>query len=252
MKSSNSTNIHDLIPNLSGFEDKLLNVLWDLTLSKGPHAEQTFKGTEWTHAFSAFIAPSLTERSNAWLSTPISQSVREELIRDRQEGIPDLNQSGRLPPGIYHTTFNELITRFATNSYRITLIEHLDVTLHELRDAGVREIIIGGSFISSTIYPGDIDMVYVRNGNINQEALINSLWKAHNVNIHVWAADREHMPLTARLFDPNRCFSFLQFLRTYQEKDKRQTKFPREQVGVIHLSLDELSDFTLNVKTLNK
>jgi len=239
-QSTDSMSIIDLIPNVIGHEETMVEVLWALALSKGPHAEQTFRNAQWTHAFSVLIAPSLTERSNAWLATPISQLTRLQLVTDRREGIPALNVSGRLPPGIHHGTFDELIRRFATNSYRMAFIEHLQMTLIDLRDAGVREVMIGGSFVSSTIHPGDIDMVYVRNVNINQLALISALWKADGVNIHAWAADREHIPIAGTPFDPTRRFTFLQFLRTYQDKDKRQTNYPCERVGVVHLSLDEI------------
>ena len=67
-----------------------------------------------------------------------------------------------------------------------------------------------------------IDMVYVRSGNINQLALITALWKADGVDIHAWAADREHTPLAGQPFDPTRRFSFSPFLRTYEDKEHRR------------------------------
>jgi hypothetical protein len=59
------TAIINLILKVVGHEQILLDALWALTLPKGPHAEQTFKRTQWTDAHSVFIAPSWTKRSNA-------------------------------------------------------------------------------------------------------------------------------------------------------------------------------------------
>lgn len=229
-----------MIPNVIGHEEALLEALWAIGLPQGPHAEQVFRGTEWTSAHSAFIAPSLTERSNAWLSTPISQLVRDELRRDRQDGLPELTEHGHLPPGIHHTSFQRIADRFAWNSHRAVLLRHLEIVLRDFRDARVREVIVAGSFVSSTDHPGDIDMVYVRNADIDQLALLTALWKGKQAMIHAWAADREHIPIASRPFDPTRRFSFLQFLRSYQSKELRGTTAPVQPVGVVHLSLNEL------------
>jgi len=51
--------------------------------------------------------------------------------------IPDFNQRGELPPGIYKTTLQEIKERYGHNEVRGKLLEGLEQALNNLREANV-------------------------------------------------------------------------------------------------------------------
>jgi hypothetical protein len=71
--------------------------------------------------------------------------------------IPDCNQSGELPPGIYETTLQEIQNRYGYNRRRRKLLKGLEQALNNLRAANVTRVYINGSFITTKKRPGDID-----------------------------------------------------------------------------------------------
>jgi hypothetical protein len=74
--------------------------------------------------------------------------------------IPEFNELGYLPPGVYEATWSEFLARFGTNQHRLRLATGLAAALRKLATAGCRRIIIGGSFVTSKEEPHDFDGWY--------------------------------------------------------------------------------------------
>jgi predicted nucleotidyltransferase len=75
--------------------------------------------------------------------------------------IPPLHdRSGYLPPGEHPATLKEVEERFATNFRRRALFESLEYVVGELRARDVKEIWIGGSFVTTTQRPKDVDVIF--------------------------------------------------------------------------------------------
>lgn len=74
--------------------------------------------------------------------------------------IPEFNELGYLPPGVYEATWSEFLARFGTNPHRLRLATGLAAALRKLAIAGCRRVIIGGSFVTSKEEPNDFDGWY--------------------------------------------------------------------------------------------
>jgi hypothetical protein len=74
--------------------------------------------------------------------------------------IPEFNELGYLPPGIYETSWLEFMSRFAINRQRQRLVTGLAAALRKLGVAGCRRVLIGGSFVTSKEHPNDFDGWY--------------------------------------------------------------------------------------------
>lgn len=65
-----------------------------------------------------------------------------------------------LAAGIHEMPWSEFVSSFATNRQRTQLADALHGALIDLRDAGVRDAAIGGSFVTGKTRPGDVDLVF--------------------------------------------------------------------------------------------
>lgn len=93
--------------------------------------------------------------------------------------IPDLNDHGYLPPGIHPATLDEIAARFGTESdLRRVQMDSLRWMIDFAWKAGVRRIVVNGSFVTDKYEPNDIDCVllidetYPRDAAANAELLI--------------------------------------------------------------------------------
>jgi hypothetical protein len=79
--------------------------------------------------------------------------------------IPNLNEKGVLPIGVYDTTLEEIEERFGKfeiNDRRIRLCERLKGYLDALRSTHlVLAVIVNGSFVSAKKTPSDIDLILI-------------------------------------------------------------------------------------------
>jgi hypothetical protein len=79
--------------------------------------------------------------------------------------IPNLNEQGLLPPGIYDCSLEETGERFGTfqsTDRRTRLYEKLQVFLQQVRSTNlVIAVIVDGSFVTSKSAPNDIDLILV-------------------------------------------------------------------------------------------
>src|SRR5438445_11017518 len=74
--------------------------------------------------------------------------------------IPDCNDDGYLPAGIHPATLDEIATRFGRESeLRQAQMESLRWLVDLARRAGVRRIVVNGSFVTDKLEPNDVDCV---------------------------------------------------------------------------------------------
>lgn len=74
--------------------------------------------------------------------------------------LPDFDENGHLPPGIHRCSFDEVAARFEAGSpERDVEIRELQQFIEWARRAGVRRMIINGSFVTDVAEPNDVDIV---------------------------------------------------------------------------------------------
>ncbi len=74
--------------------------------------------------------------------------------------IPEFDDNGNLPPGVYWAEWEEFRERFSLNYKRQRMIQGLELVMTQLKAAGCRVIYINGSFVTSEPDPGDFDACY--------------------------------------------------------------------------------------------
>jgi len=76
--------------------------------------------------------------------------------------LPAFDDFGNLPPGIHRCTVAELVERFGSGSdERETEISELVQFIETARTAGVRRLLVNGSFVTGKLSPNDVDVVFV-------------------------------------------------------------------------------------------
>lgn len=77
--------------------------------------------------------------------------------------IPELNEDGHLPPGVYDCTLAELRSAFAPwhHTPRGALMQNLEHYLQEAAGSLILWVAVDGSFTTRTSEPNDIDLVVV-------------------------------------------------------------------------------------------
>jgi hypothetical protein len=73
--------------------------------------------------------------------------------------IPNLQPNGLLPPGAHECTLSELKASFSFTPHRIDILERFGRLLEQLPPAGVRYLLVDGSFVEDRPEPHDIDVV---------------------------------------------------------------------------------------------
>ena len=91
--------------------------------------------------------------------------------------IPELDQHGLLPPGVWHCTLTEAQARFATTAHRRQLWQGLSrfIAGHVPNVPGIVALYIDGSYTTSKPLPADIDVVADLVGIEDVDALLQSL-----------------------------------------------------------------------------
>ena len=76
--------------------------------------------------------------------------------------LPDFDDDGNLPAGIYTCSIEELAARFGTGSEeRETEINELLNFVEAAKKAGVRRLLVNGSFVTGNPAPNDVDIVFL-------------------------------------------------------------------------------------------
>lgn len=74
--------------------------------------------------------------------------------------IPNFDENGNLPPGVYFCEWEEFKERFGNSFKRERMINGLELAMTQLKAAGCRIIYINGSFVTSEPSPNDFDACY--------------------------------------------------------------------------------------------
>ena len=76
--------------------------------------------------------------------------------------LPNFEDDGNLPPGLYSADWEEVRATFATTPRRRVLMERLQ-RLHSLAEATgfLERFVVFGSFVTTKPEPGDIDVILV-------------------------------------------------------------------------------------------
>jgi hypothetical protein len=74
--------------------------------------------------------------------------------------IPEHDKQGDLLAGIWDATWTEIEAHFATNVKRRELFAKFKQAVLALRAAGCRELFLGGSFVTTKLWPEDIDATW--------------------------------------------------------------------------------------------
>lgn len=81
-------------------------------------------------------------------------------MQERERVIPEFDENGNLPPGVYFCEWEEFNERFNTNLKRKKMIDGLQLAMTQLKTAGCRTIYINGSFVTIQQNPNDFDACY--------------------------------------------------------------------------------------------
>ena len=72
--------------------------------------------------------------------------------------LPDFDDVGNLPPGLHRCSVDDLATRFGAGSEeRQTQIAELIDFIGAVRRAGIRRLLVNGSFVTTKEVPNDVD-----------------------------------------------------------------------------------------------
>lgn len=76
--------------------------------------------------------------------------------------LPPFDDVGNLPPGIHACSLVELIARFGIGSEeRKAEISELTQFIEAAKTAGVRRLLVNGSFVTGKLAPNDVDVVFL-------------------------------------------------------------------------------------------
>jgi hypothetical protein len=124
--------------------------------------------------------------------------------------IPDFNDDGYLPPGIYRATLDEVAARFGQESeVRQVQMESLRWLVDLAKRAGGQRLVVNGSFVTDKLEPNDVDCVLLIGPGFPRDAKAEaeletglpfiSLVLVDQVDFHkftgeIFAADRDRIP----------------------------------------------------------
>lgn len=87
-----------------------------------------------------------------------------KLCLDSPRMIPQFNEFGLLPEGIYWANIEEIRERYALNEHRRRLLSGFERGLTSFRIAGCHELYLDGSFITPKEHPVDYDVCWEAQG----------------------------------------------------------------------------------------
>lgn len=85
--------------------------------------------------------------------------------------IPEFDENGNLPPGVYFCDWEEFKERFGYTLKRLRMIEGLEEIIEHLKAAGCQNLYINGSFVTSERKPGDFDCCWDRDDGVDIDYL---------------------------------------------------------------------------------
>lgn len=110
----------------------------------------------------------VTVRQPDGVETTLSDDGRT--VVEAGSKLPPFTPLGYLPEGQFQATWPEFVKRFDTSPERHELLERLEPRLIHLKETGVQEVAIGGSFVTTKAKPNDVDGLFDPQG-VNFERL---------------------------------------------------------------------------------
>jgi hypothetical protein len=87
-----------------------------------------------------------------------------------QSMLPPFDDYGHLPPGIHLCSIDELVARFGAGSEeREAEISELLQFVNAAKLAGVRRLLVNGSFVTGKLAPNDVDVVILPGSDYPRE-----------------------------------------------------------------------------------
>jgi hypothetical protein len=85
--------------------------------------------------------------------------------------LPPFDDFGNLPPGIHRCSMGELTARFGSGSdQRVAEIGELGWFIEAAIAAGVRRLLVNGSFVTGKLSPNDVDVVILPGDDYPRES----------------------------------------------------------------------------------
>lgn len=112
-------------------------------------------------------------------------------IRAARPGIGDHLPTGLLPAGVHDASMGQFELRFGRGERRGELLRETSGLIEAMHAVGVRDVVVGGSFVSTKPAPGDVDLLWFGADDIRPEvADAVSDWNARGGRgVHVFKAD---------------------------------------------------------------
>lgn len=120
--------------------------------------------------------------------------------------IPNCNDDGYLPPGIHRATLEEVAVRFGQESeLRQAQMESLGWLVDLAQRAGVRRIVVNGSFVTDKLEPNDVDCVLLIGSGFPRDAAAETELLAGLPFVNLELVDQEgFQQFTERTFATDR------------------------------------------------
>ena len=155
------------------------------------------------------------------------------------KSLPPLTSCGHLPEGIYESTLEEVVLRFANSAYRKNLWEGATKFLALATEGdGFSHAYLAGGFISAKVHPEDIDLIlqpvepYGVKAFKAMEPLfalgLDSIYRKYAVHLHFWCDAPPQAICDFR--------EFFQLLRSTNSVDADEGA-PETRRGLVKLSL---------------
>jgi hypothetical protein len=110
--------------------------------------------------------------------------------------IPEFDEQGYLPPGVHGATLEEVAERFGQESeLRRVQMQSLQWLVDLARRAGVRRIIVDGSFVADVYEPNDVDCVLLVGTDYPKDARAEAELQQGLPFIHAEFVDQETFDL---------------------------------------------------------
>lgn len=85
----------------------------------------------------------------------------QRMLATRTPGLPATLSNGYLPRGVHEVDWRSFAARFGGTPRRAELLGQLQRALQVLAGAGVEHVLVGGSFVTTKLEPGDIDSAWI-------------------------------------------------------------------------------------------
>jgi hypothetical protein len=87
--------------------------------------------------------------------------------------LPDFNDAGDLPPGVYRATFREILVRFGHGSIQRCAVADRLARIYELASSTgkLARFVVFGSFVTAKFDPNDVDIVLLMDDTFDLAAI---------------------------------------------------------------------------------